>query len=174
VTAGGHVLMALVHVAAPSSAAVAAELTAAILTESPSTSPVALLHRCRDRLAPACRLSAAVASFSALDARLSWTAAGAVNAVLVRRGAEAARSPETERPLTLGEPFAARGATLPVLRDDVLVLASGPVPPSLRLAGTAAEITQQVRRGLGDAPGTAMVAAGRFLRGAGDRLRRHR
>ena len=111
------------------------------------------------------RLGVALAALSALDGRLAWLSAGAVRAVILRRGRVAARAP--------GGPALApgggvpRGGVVDTCRDDIVVLAAAalddagvaalaaPSPPAGGPACLVAHVTRGVmerRPALGERP----------------------
>jgi serine/threonine-protein kinase RsbT len=101
----------------------------------PWHAPARLAEAARHGLDPGDRLGVALAGFSALDGRLAWLSAGAVGAVLLRRGRVAARAPGGHALAQGGG--VPQGAVVDACRDDVLVLAAAALDDAA-LAGIAA------------------------------------
>jgi serine/threonine-protein kinase RsbT len=146
----------------------AATTAAAVLERHAPDSPVTLVERVHAALRGTGAVDLALASVSALDARMTWLALGGSGKLV---GAENAR-PRATAPALAGAAGrslpALRAATLPVLRDDLLVLAAG---RSEALAaggelGAGGELRELADRLAGGA-GPILVA--RFLRGARER-----
>lgn len=158
------VMLAAVGALGPTTAA---DTAAAILRSHAPDSPVTLIERVHAALHGTGAAVLALASVSALDARMSWLALGG-EGVLV--GAEEGRARETAPALAgaTGRSLPAlRAATLPVLRDDLLVLAAGhaevlPGQGELPTGGDIRELADRLAGG-----GSVLVA--RFLRGARER-----
>ena len=131
----------------------AAEL-ARVWRTRPWHAPVRLAEAGRGGLHAGERLGLALASFSALDGRLDWLAAGAVAAALVRDGRVTARPPGGRALAAAGGVL--RGATADVRRDDALVLGAAPLDDDA-LVGLAG--------GEEGSRGPAVLVA-RFARGA--------
>jgi anti-sigma regulatory factor (Ser/Thr protein kinase) len=125
-------------------AQVAAATAAAVLEGHAAESPIHLVQRCHEALQGSRGAALALASFSELDARMTWLAIGRVETVLVRAA-------PGERPMSEAAPSlqgvigvrlpALRATTVLVRRDDRLVMSSG----------------------------SAMLGKARFLRGVGER-----
>jgi serine/threonine-protein kinase RsbT len=119
----------------------------------PWHTPAQLAAAGASALDPGERAGVALASFSALDGRLAWLAAGAVGAGLVRHGRLAARPPGGRALAPAGG--VPRAATADVRRDDVLVLVAAPLDdPALaaeagggRPAGGPAALVARFSRG---------------------------
>jgi anti-sigma regulatory factor (Ser/Thr protein kinase) len=122
----------------------AAATAAELLEGRPSESPVGLVQRCHEALRGTRGAALALASFSELDAWMTWLAIGRVEAVLLRAApgdqpmSEAA--PSLQGVVGLRLP-ALRASTALVRRDDRLVMSSG----------------------------SAILGRARFLRGVGER-----
>jgi serine/threonine-protein kinase RsbT len=134
--------------------AVVARAAVPLLRTDPAGSPAALVDRCGGR-------GAVVASFTTLDGRLVWRAAPPAAAALLRVTAEGAATALSRAPRR-------RAAIVPVLRGDVLVLASCPIAaaalePADPAGGDLAALAGAARAG---GPPGAVALAARFARGA--------
>ncbi|HEX2234615.1 MAG TPA: anti-sigma regulatory factor [Thermoleophilaceae bacterium] len=122
----------------------AAATAASLLESRPSESPVTLVQRCHEALRGTRGAALAIASFSELDAWMTWLSIGRVEAVLLRAApgdqpmSEAA--PAHQGVVGLRLP-ALQASTALVRRDDRLVMSSG----------------------------STMLGKARFLRGVGER-----
>jgi anti-sigma regulatory factor (Ser/Thr protein kinase) len=149
--------------------AIAADIAAAVLERHAPDSPITLVERVHAELQGTGAAVLALASVSSLDARMTWLALGG-GGVLV--GAGNGRAHQTAPALVgaAGRSLAAlRAATLPVLRDDLLVLTAGRVPVpageiEIPTGGELRELADRLAEG-----GPVLVA--RFLRGARERRR---
>jgi hypothetical protein len=146
----------------------AATTAAAVLEQHAPDSPITLVERLHAALSGTGGVDVALASVSALDARITWLALGGGGVIL---GAESG-SPRATAPALAGAAGrslpALRAATLPVLRDDLLVLAAGrsAVLPRAGELTAGGELPGLADRLAGDG-GPILVA--RFLRGARER-----
>jgi serine/threonine-protein kinase RsbT len=122
----------------------AAGTAASVLEGHAAESPIRLVQRCHEALRGTRGAALALASFSGLDAWMTWLAIGRVEAVLLR--AAPGEDPMSEEAPSLHGVVgmrlpSLRASTVLVRRDDRLVLSSG----------------------------TAMLGKARFLRGVGER-----
>jgi serine/threonine-protein kinase RsbT len=144
-----------------------ADVAAAILERHAPDSPITLVERVHAALHGTGAAVFALASVSSLDARMTWLALGG-GGLLVGPGNGRARETAPALAGAAGRALPAlRAATLPVLRDDLLVLAAGrpPVPPAgveIPAGGDLRELADRLGEG-----GPVLVA--RFLRGARER-----
>jgi serine/threonine-protein kinase RsbT len=139
-----------------------------LLGEQRASSPVALAHRCRAIARRAGSIGLAIASFSALDGQLVWLTAGRAEALLLRprlRELKVVGRAPAHRGLDPG-PAALRAATVAVLRDDVLLLASAPRHRSAAALPSGSTIAHVAEQAAGERDGA--VVAARCLRGAFD------
>jgi anti-sigma regulatory factor (Ser/Thr protein kinase) len=122
----------------------AAETAASLLESRPSESPISLVQRCHEALRGTRGAALALASFSELDAWMTWLSIGRVEAVLLR--AAPGDQPMSEAAPALSGVVGLRlpalqASTVLVRRDDRLVMSSA----------------------------SAMLGKARFLRGVGER-----
>jgi serine/threonine-protein kinase RsbT len=153
-------------------AALSAEAAGAILEARPSESPISLLERCHSALRAKGGAAIAIASFSALDARMTWLGVGHAGGTLLRSAPARGSSGESApmHPGLLGERLPPlRGSTVFVRRGDALVLFGG------RLGGWVVECgpersPRQIAEDLSRQRGSSgLVLAVRFLRGVDER-----
>jgi serine/threonine-protein kinase RsbT len=132
----------------------------------PWRSPAQLADAARGALDHGERLGVALASISALDGRLAWLRAGAVECVLLRghrtvgggavEGDAIVLAPRRGIALSRAREGALRAATVDVRRGDVLVMAAVALEP--------AALAELARDGAG--PGAPAFLTARFDRGA--------
>jgi hypothetical protein len=140
----GVLMAAVAGLGGDEDAKTAAGTAATVLESHPAESPIRLVQRCHEALHGTRGAALALASFSELDARMTWLAIGRVEAVLLRAApgdqpmSEAAPSLQGVVGMRLPS---LRASTVLVRRDDRLVLSSG----------------------------SAMLGKARFLRGVGER-----
>jgi serine/threonine-protein kinase RsbT len=121
----------------------------------PWHSPAQLAESCRPLLGPGERIGLAVASVSALDGRIAWLRAGGVGCALLRAAGDAAPDPPPAAALSRAGGGPVRAATIDARRDDLLVMAAGPL-----------EVAELARLAAGGGTGGPALLTARFERGA--------
>jgi serine phosphatase RsbU (regulator of sigma subunit) len=115
-------------------AAEAAGRAADVLSQAPGQSIQSLVEKCHQNLRSSRGAVMTIARFDARSERLTWTAVGNVEAVLYRAAAGASREVIVPRGGVVGYQLPKlREATLPLARDDTLVLATDGVSHDLFL-----------------------------------------
>jgi len=154
-------------------AAAAAARAASVLRERASGSPIELIERCHRELEGGPRVALAVASFSALDARMTWIGLGPVDCALGRAdaGAGARFEPAPVHDGAAGGvcPAAPAAATVAILQGDVLVMASprsGGSEEGLELTGPPGQVAERV---VARRSGASFAVAARFSTGIRER-----
>jgi serine phosphatase RsbU (regulator of sigma subunit) len=116
-------------------AAKAAGRAADVLSQTPGQSIRNLVEKCHQGLRSSRGAVMTIARFDARNERLTWTAVGNVEAALYRAAAGASREMIVPRAGVVGYQLPRlREATLPLARDDTLVLATDGVSHDLFLS----------------------------------------
>jgi serine/threonine-protein kinase RsbT len=170
--AGGILLAAIAGVARGEAGDRVADSAASIVERRAADSPIALLEECHEAIGGTRGAGIAVASLSELDTTLTWLAVGPAHAVLLRRGARREPSVRTAPALrgTVGVALPPlRGATLPLMRGDLVIVGAGRAELPRDPASVRGEAAESIATRLSEGASGAPVVAGRQLRGVRER-----
>jgi anti-sigma regulatory factor (Ser/Thr protein kinase) len=168
----GVLIAAVTGLGESRAAADAARAAADLLRERSAASPIALVERCHRALLGTGCAAMALASFSQLDARMTWLSVGSADCLLVRTADEphsvVAVAP-SHQGLVGGRLQSPTAATVPVMQGDVLGIA---MPRSLDpdrdldMTGKPGPVAEQL---LERHEGVGLVVVARFLSGIRER-----
>ena len=168
----GVLIAAVTGLGGGRTAADAARAAAGLLRERPAESPIVLVEHCHRALRGTSGAAMALASFSQLDARMTWLSVGSADCLLVRLADESqtlAASAPSHHGVVGRRLASATAATVPVMQGDVLAMT---VPRSLdpgRDFDVTGEPGQVAERLLARPGGVVLVLAARFLSGVRER-----
>jgi phosphoserine phosphatase RsbX len=157
---GGVLVAAIDGLGHGPEAAMAAQRAANVLSGAPGRPIRELVEKCHEALRSSRGAVMTIARFDARNRRLAWTAVGNVEAVLYRAAEGASREVIVPRAGVVGYQLPKlRETTLPLARDDTLVLATDGVshhlflnPPSqLAAPDCAASLLDRYAKGNDDA-----------------------